>query len=132
MDTQKQPSSLVSPLKIATFSTPLSWLDSQHFQSVLSRNEKLLDLEMLIVSNGDSERNMNLGMRDVKFCIESFPCLTVLGNLKSWALIDYYDPNSQFYFKSESEFCRFKRDCEKRNFDLELQLENINFVYENL
>ena len=71
---------------------------------------------------------MNLGMETARYFVEKFPNLTVLGNLRTWRCIDYFDSNSQNYFRSESELSRLKEEAKRRNWDIDFELENLDFL----
>lgn len=84
---------------------------------------------MLIISN-TSTQPMPLGMESVQFIIQNFDRISVLGNLRTWSQIDHFDPNSPLHCKSESQFSKLKQTILQNNWDLDLDLENIDFLYE--
>ena len=84
---------------------------------------------MVIVDNVDSTNNMFLSMKSVKWMIENAPKLTMLGNLRSWCGIDYFDSNSPYFFKSESELSKLKKEITSKNWDLDLDIENLDHLY---
>jgi hypothetical protein len=71
---------------------------------------------------------MNLGMDTARYFVEKFPNLTVLGNLRTWRSIDYFDSSSQLYFRSESELSRLKEEAKRKNWDIDLELENLDLL----
>jgi hypothetical protein len=82
---------------------------------------------MLVVSN-TSSTPLPLGMPTVRYFVDQFPNLTILGNLRTWRSIDYFDPNSAAYFRSESELSRLKLEAKRRNWDIDFDLEHLDFV----
>ena len=114
-------------LRIAQFIAPIDWVMHEDILDIFSNNN-LKELEMLILSNTSSE-NMNLGMSTVMFLLEKCKKLIALGNLKTWKKIDYFDPESQHFFKNDSEFIDLKKDAIKKNWDIDFDVENLDFVY---
>ena len=78
--------------------------------------------------NSFSESHMNLGMTSVIFFVDNFPNLTILGNLRTWRSIDYFDPESTNYFRAESDLSRLKTEARKKNWDIDFELENLDFI----
>ena len=85
---------------------------------------------MLVLNNTDSDNSMQLGMKTVQLLIDLCPCLTVLGNLRTWHDIDYFNEESENYFKLESELSKFKQEAIKKNWDIDLDLENLDYLYQ--
>merc|ERR1712126_754920 len=92
-----------SRLRIVQYIAPIDWVIHQDLIDLFSTNP-LPFLEMLVLTN-TSHQPMDLGLASVMLCLSQCPRLTVLGDLRTWRKIDYYDPESDFYFKSESMFC---------------------------
>ena len=113
-----------SNLKMVQFIAPLEWMNHQHLEPVFNKFQN--SVEMLIISN-TSDSQMNLGMESVRYFVDHFPNLTVLGNLRTWRLIDYFDSNSVNYFRSESELSQLKERARKKNWDIDFELENLDF-----
>ena len=86
-------------------------------------------LEMLILDNVDSTNSMPLSIQSVKWIIEHAPKLIMLGNLRSWCGIDYFDSNSPYFYKSESELSRLKKEIINKNWDVDLDIENLDHLY---
>ena len=84
---------------------------------------------MLIVDNVDLNADMKLSMSSVHWLVENCPNLTQLGNLRSWKLIDYYNVESANFYRQESELSRFKDHALKNNWDLDLEIENLDLLY---
>lgn len=61
--------------------------------------------------------------------IENVPKLTMLGNLRSWCSIDHFDSNSPCFYKSESELSKLKKEITFKNWDLDLDIENLDNLY---
>ena len=102
----------------------------QDLLDIFSSNP-LTELEMVVLSNTSTEP-MHLGMPTLLLFLEKCPNLSVLGNLKTWRRIDFYDPDSELYFKSESEFCKLKKLAVKNNWDIDFDMENLDSAYESL
>ena len=85
-------------------------------------------LEMLIISNTCDAEVMNLGMESVNYFVENFPNLRILGNVRTWRSVDHFDENSANYFRAESEFARLKGKARKRNWDIDFEIENLDFL----
>ena len=43
--------------------------------------------------------------------------------------LNYYDPNSELFYKSESRLSKLKDEARRRNWDITLDLEDIDFLY---
>ena len=84
---------------------------------------------MLIVDNVDLNADMKLSMSSVHWLVENCPNLTQLGNLRSWKSIDYYNVESANFYRQESELSRFKYHALKNNWDLDLEIENLDLLY---
>ena len=93
------------------------------------KNLLLFSLEMVILNNVDSTNNMPLSTLSVNWMIENVPKLTMLGNLRSWSKIDYFDSNSPYFYKCESELSKLKKEITSRNLDLDLDIENLDHLY---
>ena len=75
---------------------------------------------------------MRLGMDTVQNLLESCDHLTGLGNLRTWADIDYYNAENRNYFNSESSALgKLKSNIIARNWDLDLDLETLDFLYKS-
>jgi hypothetical protein len=114
-----------SKLKMVQFIAPLEWMNHRHVEPLCNKFKN--SLEMLIICN-TSDSQMNLGMDTVNYFVDHFPNLTVLGNLRTWRMIDYFDSNSTNYFRSESELSQLKECARKKNWDIDFELENLDFV----
>ena len=86
-------------------------------------------LEMLILDNVDFNTDMKLSMSSVHWMVENCPNLTHLGNLRSWKSIDYYNIENVHFYRQESELSRFKAHALKNNWDLDLEIENLDLLY---
>ena len=84
---------------------------------------------MLILNNVDLNADMKLSMSSVHWLVDNCPNLTHLGNLRSWKSIDYYNVESVNFYRSESELSQFKEQIRLNNWDLDLEIENLNFLY---
>ena len=88
---------------------------------------------MLLLSNTSTDDPMELGMDTLNHLIDTCPRLCCVGNLRTWSRIDYYDPNSDNYFKSEeSNLGNLKRRAVEKNWDLDLDSENLDYLYTNI
>ena len=71
-----------------------------------------------------------LGIDTLNCLIQSCNNLTGIGNLRTWLDIDYYNPTSDSYFSNDrSELGRLKKKVVTNNWDLDLDLENLDFLY---
>jgi hypothetical protein len=86
-------------------------------------------LEMLIIQNVDITVPMKLGMPSVRWIFDHCPNLSILGNLRNWSLIDYYDSESQHFYRAESELSQYKAKAVASNWDLDLEVENLDYLY---
>ena len=69
-------------------------------------------------------------MDTVHTLIESCPRLSGIGNLRTWANIDYYNVDDANYYNSESsEFIKLKKKAAEMNWDLDIDLENLDYLY---
>lgn len=116
-------------LKIVQYIGPIDWLHHSDIVDVVTNNG-LRDLEIFILSN-TADGKMNLGVDTVEFLLDICPNLIGLGNLKTWGKIDYFDPESEYYMKSESLFIQMKKDALAKNWDIDFDLENCDFLYNN-
>ena len=114
-----------SNLKLVQYVAPLDWLSDRQIETTFDKFRK--SLEMIIISN-TSETSMDLGMLSVNYFVDRFPNLTILGNLRTWRSIDYFDQNSSNYFRAESELSQLKENARKRNWDIDFELENLDFL----
>ena len=74
---------------------------------------------MLVLSNSAVNAPLKLGLESVHLLLDACPRLTLLGNLRTWAGIDYFNPESEKYFRDESDFSELKTGetyCPKRFF----------------
>jgi hypothetical protein len=128
-------------LKTVQYIAPIDWIVHQVTHSLnvvcspcaqdivdLFSANPLADLEMLVLANSNTEA-MNLGLQTVHLFLQMCPKLAVFGNLKTWRKIDFYDPNSDLYFKSESMFFQLKKEAIKKNWDIDFDIENLDSVY---
>ena len=119
-----------------------------HYNQIISKS---FSIEMMIIHNVDSSNDMMTGLQSVSWLIEECKNLTVLGNLRSWrgkyAIrniilckcyisprflpigIDHYDPNSSKFYKTESDLSCLKKKIVSANWDLDLELENLDYIY---
>ncbi len=51
-------------------------------------------------------------------------------HFRTWSTIDHFDPSSALYRRSESEFSRLKERAADRNWDIDFDVENIDFVFD--
>ena len=85
---------------------------------------------MLIINNVDLNADMPLSMASVYWMVENCPNLTHLGNLRSWKNIDYYNAENSNFYRSESQLSKFKEKIRMSNWDLDLEIENLDFLYD--
>ena len=112
------------------FIGPMEWLTHELVTSGLMPHNKTL--EMLILSN-TGETPMPLGMETLNAIIDTCPEICCVGNLRSWTGIDYYDPHSANYYKyTESDLGKLKQKALKSNWNLDLESENLDYLYENI
>ena len=108
----------------------MEWLTHELVTSGLTPHNKTL--EMLILSN-TGETPMPLGMETLHAIIDTCPEICCVGNLRSWTGIDYYDPHSANYYKyTESDLGKLKQKALKSNWNLDLESENLDYLYENI
>ena len=103
-------------------------------------------LEMLIICNTETPEQdylpqenvegnngrMQLGMNTVNSLIHHCPQLMGLGNLRTWSDIDYYQEGNCNYYRSDtSELGQLKQKAVKVNWDLDLEMENLDYLYKN-
>ena len=84
---------------------------------------------MLIVHNVDNIIGMPLSIQSVHWLIQEMSKITILGNLRSWSKIDHYDCGSPYFYKSESSLSQLKKEIAKNNWDLDLDIENLDHLY---
>ena len=113
-------------LRIVNFVAPVSWITPDVIKLIVT-HRCLKDLEMFMLNNTSTEA-MQLGNEEIQCFLDTFPNLTVLGNLRTWLKVDYFDSNSNFYFKTESEFVRLKEKAKENNWDIDFELENLDFM----
>ena len=71
-----------------------------------------------------------LGIDTLNCLIQSCKNLTGIGNLRTWLDIDYYNPTSDSYYSNDrSELGRLRKKIVTNNWDLDLDLENLDFLY---
>lgn len=114
-------------LKLVQYVAPLNWLTDEYLH-FYCESKAFCELEMLVVKN-TSDKNLSLGLESANNIIKFAPNLVALGDLRSWKGIDYYNEESQFYFKSESEFSKLKREIQTKNWDLDLDVESIDYLW---
>ena len=69
-------------------------------------------------------------MDTVYSLVESCPRLTGIGNLRTWKNIDYYNAEDENYYNSDSsELAKFKKKSANMNWDLDIDLENLDYIY---
>ena len=69
-------------------------------------------------------------MNTVYNLIECCPRLTGLGNLRTWHNIDHYNAGDENFYNSEtSELSQFKKKIAKMNWDIDIDLENLDYMY---
>ena len=54
--------------------------------------------------------------------------LVGLGDLKTWRKIDYYDPDSNKFFKNDSEFMKLQKHAQESNWEFDFNIENCDFL----
>ena len=84
---------------------------------------------MIIIDNVEPADPMRLTMDSVRWFLDRCPDLVILGNLRTWAGIDYYDPASPLFYRSESELSKLKAEAVANNWDLDLDAENLDYLY---
>ena len=114
-------------LQILQYQAPIDWLDHQDLSHLLTTNP-LSDLTMLVLSNTSTEP-MNLGLETLQLFLDCCPGLLAVGDLKTWRKIDFFNPESEMYFKSESEYSRLRRKAVNMNWDIDFDIENLDNVY---
>lgn len=139
----------ICELRMVQYMAPLEWITDAKLMA--AARTSLVNSEMLIMSNTSSSK-MALSMETVEALIESAPNLSVLGNLvrlpfsipsillkglflvslinfqRTWSNIDHYDSNSDHFYKSESQLSQLKQEAMRRNWDISLDLEDIDFL----
>lgn len=114
-------------LKIVQFIGPVDWIVHQDILDMFNNN--ILDqLEMFVLSNTSTEV-MNLGLPTVFLFLEKCKNLVALGNLKTWQKIDFFDSESDKFFKTDSLFSTLKKNAVKKNWDIDFDVENLDFIY---
>ena len=116
-------------LKIVQYIGPVDWIVHEDILDVFNNNS-LEELEVFVLSNTSTEL-MNLGLPTVFLFLEKCKNLIALGDLKTWKKIDFYDPESEHFFKSESLFSTLKKNATKKNWEIDFDLENVDFMYLN-
>ena len=114
-------------LEILQYQAPIDWLDHQDLLDLLTTNP-LAHLEMLVLSNMSTEP-MNLGLETLQLFLDICPRLVAIGDLKTWKKIDFFNPESEMYFKSESEYSQLKKKAVKSNWDIDFDVENLDKAY---
>ena len=109
-------------LRVAQFIGPIDWIVHEDIEDVL-QNNPLADLEMLVLTNTSSEQ-MLLGLRTVNRLLDACPGLVGLGDLKTWRRIDYFDPDSEQLYKTDSAFMKLRKLAQERNWDIDFDIEN--------
>ena len=62
--------------------------------------------------------------------MECCPRLTGLGNLRTWRNIDYYNAEDENFYNSDtSELSQLKKKIVKMNWDIDIELENLDYMY---
>ena len=113
-------------LRVAQFIGPIDWIVHEDIEDVL-QNNPLTDLEMLVLSNTSSEL-MLLGLRTVHLLLDACPGLVGLGDLKTWRRIDYFDPDSEQFYKTDSAFMKLRKLAQERNWDIDFDIENCQTI----
>ena len=114
--------SLCHNLKVAQLIGPIDWIMHEDITDIFECNP-LASLEVLVLSNTSSSL-MHLGMQTVRLFLDKCHNLVGLGDLKTWRKIDYFDPDSDLFCKNDSAFCNLKRDAQKRNWEIDFDIEN--------
>ena len=112
-------------LRLVEFVAPLDWLHHTDIADVFNNNN-LQHLEVIILNNTSLEP-MNLGQDTLELLLEKCPLLTGVGNTRTWLKLDYYDQESEFYLKTESQFSHLKKKAEKLNWDIDFDIETLDF-----
>ena len=82
-----------------------------------------------MIDNVELTEPMPLSISSVRWLIDQCPKLTVLGNLRTWSDIDYYDNHSPHFYRSESQLSQLKKEIVANNWDLDLEMENLDQLY---
>ena len=104
---------------------------------VTSNNRLAISISEFVQLNpGNNRREAGqnpVGIETVHSLIEYCPRLAGLGNLRTWRNIDYYNPSDPNYYKSEeSSLGKLKEQSKQSNWDLDLDIENLDYLYNKL
>ena len=110
-------------LRNVEFIGPIDWIVHADILDVF-QNNSLSQCEVFVLNNTASEM-MHLGMMTVHLLLEKCPKLVGLGDLKTWRKIDYFDPESDFFYKTDSMFMKLKKEAIERNWEIDFDLETI-------
>ena len=113
-------------LRVAQLIGPIDWIVHEDIEDVL-KNNSLSELEMLVLANTSSEL-MLLGLRTVHLLLDTCPGLAGLGDLKTWRRIDYFDPDSDYFYKTDSAFMKLKKLAQENNWDIDFDIENCQTI----
>lgn len=120
---------LIGELKIVQYIAPLQWLSLQHLE-MLGKSNKLESLEMLILANTSSDPMSNMNENCLRYLLQEYKSLSILGSLKTWVGLDYFNPGSDLYFREEADAQQIKKEAKKKNWDIDFDMENLDFLYE--
>ena len=115
-----------SNLKIVQFIGPTDWILHTDILDIFENNS-LANLEILIISNTSAEP-MDLGLDTVLLFLEKCPHLVGLGDLKTWRNIDYFQPESDLHYSTESEYFKLKQAATRNNWEIDFDLENCDLI----
>ena len=113
-------------LRVVQIIGPIDWIVHADIVDVLENNP-LQHLEVLVLSNTALEL-MSLGLDTVNLLLDKCPHLVGLGDLKTWRKIDYYDPDSNKFFKNDSEFMKLQKQAQESNWEFDFNIENCDFL----
>ena len=108
------------------FIGPIDWIIHEDILDVF-QNNSLDKLEVVVLSN-TSAQPMNLGMDTVMLFLDKCPNIVRLGDFKTWMKIDYFDPESDLHYKSESSFVKLKQQATASNWEIDLEIENCDMI----
>ena len=108
-------------LNVVQFIGPFDWIFPEDIKDLFLRNS-LANVEIYVLSNTSSE-SMSLGLETVNLLLEKCPLLVGLGNLQTWRKIDYFDPESDKFYKNDSAFSNLKRKAQTSNWEIDFDID---------
>jgi len=108
-------------LNVVQFIGPFDWIFPEDIKDIFLRNS-LANVEIFVLSNTSSE-SMSLGLETVNLLLEKCPLLVGLGNLQTWRKIDYFDPESDKFYKNDSAFSNLKRKAQTSNWEIDFDID---------